>query len=67
MKYQGGIKTEKELNETETRNLSDKEFGTMGIRMLKDLWESFNKEIRNIRKEIENIKKEPVRNEECNN
>ena len=38
------IKTpEKELNKMEINNLSDKEFKTMVIRMLKELREDFNR------------------------
>ena len=47
------IKTpEKELNEMERSNLSDAEFKTLVIRMLKELSEDFS-----------SIKKDPVRNE----
>ena len=46
------IKTlEKELNKMETSNVSDAEFKTLVIRMLKELNEDLN-----------NIKKDPVRN-----
>ena len=41
-----------ELNEMEINNLSDAEFKTLVIRMLKELNEDFN-----------SIKKDPVRNE----
>ena len=47
------IKTpEIELNEVEISNLSDTEFKTLAIRMLKELSEDLN-----------SIKKDPVRNE----
>ena len=47
------IKTpETELNEMEISNLSDSEFKTLVIRMLKELNEDLN-----------NIKKDPVRND----
>ena len=47
------IKTpEKELNKMEVSNLSDAEFKSLVIRMLKELSEDLN-----------NIKKDPVRNE----
>ena len=47
------IKTpEKELNEMEISNLSDAEFKTRVVRMLKELSE-----------DLHNIKKDPVRNE----
>ena len=47
------IKTpEKELNEMETSNLSDAEFKTLVIRMLKELSE-----------DLSSIKKDPVRKE----
>ena len=51
------IKTsEKELNKMEISNLSDAEFKTLVIRMLKELSEDLN-----------SIKKDPVRNEEYTN
>ena len=51
------IKTpEKELNEMDISNLSDAEFKTLVIRMLKEISEDRN-----------SIKKDPVRNEEYNN
>ena len=43
---------EKELNKMEISNLSDAEFETLVIRMLKELSE-----------DLSNIKKDPVRNE----
>ena len=50
---EGQIKTpEKELNKREISNLSDAEFKSLVIRMLKELSEDLN-----------NIKKDPVRNE----
>uniref|UniRef100_A0A671G8T5 L1 transposable element RRM domain-containing protein n=1 Tax=Rhinolophus ferrumequinum TaxID=59479 RepID=A0A671G8T5_RHIFE len=48
---------EKELSETEIRNLSDAEFQTLAIRMLNDLRENFNREIGSIKMEMEAIKK----------
>ena len=51
------VKTsEKELNKMEISNLSDIEFETLFIRMLKELSEDLN-----------SIKKDPVRNEEYTN
>ena len=51
------IKTpEKELNEMETGNLSDTEFKTLVIRMLKRLSKNFSEEIVNIKKGIGTIK-----------
>ena len=47
----------KELNETDTSNLSDKQYKSLVITMLTDLSENFNKEIGNIKKEVENKKK----------
>ena len=44
--------SERELNEMEISNLSDAEFKSLVIRMLKELSEDLN-----------NIKKDPVRNE----
>ena len=46
---------EKELNKMETSNLSDTEFKTLVIRMLKEL------------REVQQLKKEPVGNEEYTN
>ena len=49
------IKTlEKELNKMETSNLSDEEFKTLVIRMLKELSEEFNS-IQKIRSETKDI------------
>ena len=45
------IKTEKELNEMEISNLSDAEFKTLVIRMLKELSEKCNS-IKNIQLEV---------------
>ena len=42
----------KELNETDTSNLSDKQYKSLVITMLTDLSENFNKEIGNIKKEV---------------
>ena len=51
------VKTlEKELNKMEISNLSDAEFKTIVIRMLRELSE-----------DLSNIKKDPVRNEEYTN
>ena len=46
----------KELNETERSNLSDAEFKTLVIRMLKELSE-----------DLSSIKEDPVRKEGCTN
>ena len=55
---------EKELNETETSNLPDAEFGTLVLKMFKklrrridQLSENFNKNMGNIKINIENLKK----------
>lgn len=49
--------SEKDLKETDIRNLPDKEFKVMAIKILTELWRRIDKHSENFNKEVENIRK----------
>lgn len=59
--------SEKELNETEIRNLPNNEFQIMVIKMLTKVGERMDEHNEDFNRKIENIKKKPIRAKEYNN